>query len=398
MDSKNKPITTLSFTPFHKKTSEICVTNEWVRWAGYTVVNRFTTTELEYTAIRNTCGVFDITPMYKYKIIGKDARQYLDRLVTRNIDKLQPNNVLYIFWCNEQGKVIDDGTLFCISENEYRICSGERNLVWFQDSAFGFDVKVEDITPDFALLAIQGPTSCIILEKMGMKKISELGPFAMREYVVDGQTITITRTGFTGDLGYEVWINPKDALYFWEKLFSIGKLYGIRAAGLAALDLTRIESGFVVTNADFINVEQALRPNRARSPFELNMGWIVDLNKGFFNGKNALLEEKKNGSKKILVGLDIEGDKPAVGAVVYNEKKQDIGIVTAAMWSPTPKKNIAYAMLNHPYGTLIKKGILVEIYHPEELEYRKIWAKCKIVKRQFYNPKRKTKEPTFANN
>ena len=132
MDSKNKPITTLSFTPFHKKTSEICVTNEWVRWSGYTVVNRFTTTELEYTAIRNTCGVFDITPMYKYKVTGKDARQYLDRLVTRNIDKLQPNNVLYIFWCNEQGKVIDDGTLFCISENEYRICSGERNCSFGQ--------------------------------------------------------------------------------------------------------------------------------------------------------------------------------------------------------------------------------------------------------------------------
>ncbi len=381
-------------TPFHEKTREKCYAHDWHKWAGYKVVKQYTSAELEYTAIRNTAGVIDISPMHKYSVQGKDAKKFINKLITRNIDNIQPNQVVYALWCNEDGFLVDDGTVFCFDQNNFRICSGERNLNWFEDTAIGLDVTIEDISHSIAALAFQGPLSCKILHMLNADNIENLKPFCFNQFTINNQEITISRTGFSGDLGYELWCESSQAHDVWEALFSFNKDYKILAAGLDALDMVRVEAGFIVVNADLIAAEHALRPNRMRTPFELGLAWMVNLDKEFFTGKEALIKLKKRGIEKKLIGLDVQGDKPAVGSVLYNESKKEIGIITAAMWSPYLKSNIAIGYVdkeNIKLGTII----LAEIYHPEELEYRKIWAKCKVVKKQFINLERKNAVPAF---
>ena len=382
-------------TPFHEKTREKCYAHDWHRWAGYKVVKQYTSAELEYTAIRNTAGVIDITPMHKYSVQGKDAKKFINKLITRNVDNIQPKQVVYALWCNEDGFVVDDGTIFCFDENNFRICSGERNLNWFEDTAIGFDVIIEDISHSIAALAFQGPLSCKILHMLNAKNIENLKPFCFDQFTINNQEITISRTGFSGDLGYELWCEPSQAHNVWDALFSFNKDYKILAAGLDALEMVRVEAGFIVVNADLIAAEHALRPNRMRTPYELGLAWMVNLDKEFFSGKEALIKQKNKGVEKKLIGLDVQGDKPAVGSVLYNESKnKDIGIVTAAMWSPSLKSNIAMGYVDKEFMKLGSK-VLAEIYHPEELEYRKIWAQCKVVKKQFITLERRNAVPAL---
>ena len=381
-------------TPFHEKTREKCYAHDWHRWAGYKVVKQYTSAELEYTAIRNTAGVIDITPMHKYSVQGKDAKKFINKLITRNIDNIQPNQVVYALWCNEDGFVVDDGTVFCFDENNFRICSGERNLNWFEDTAIGFDVTIEDISHSIAALAFQGPLSCKILHMLNANNIENLKPFCFDQFTINNQEITISRTGFSGDLGYELWCEPLQAHDVWDALFSFNKDYKILAAGLDALEMVRVEAGFIVVNADLIAAEHALRPNRMRTPYELGLAWMVNLDKEFFTGKEALIKQKNKGVEKKLIGLDVQGDKPAVGSVLYDGSKKEIGIVTAAMWSPTLKSNIAMGYVDKEFIKLGSK-ILAEIYHPEELEYRKIWAQCKVVKKQFITLERRNAVPAL---
>ena len=382
-------------TPFHEKTREKCYSHDWHRWAGYKVVKQYTSAELEYTAIRNTAGVIDITPMHKYSVQGKDAKKFINKLITRNVDNIQPNQVVYALWCNEDGFLVDDGTVFCFDENNFRICSGERNLNWFEDTAIGFDVTIEDISHSIAALAFQGPLSCKILHMLNANNIENLKPFCFDQFTINNQEITISRTGFSGDLGYELWCEPSQAHDVWDALFSFNKDYKILAAGLDALDMVRVEAGFIVVNADLMAAEHALRPNRMRTPYELGLAWMVNLDKEFFTGKEALIKQKNKGVEKKLIGLDVQGDKPAVGSVLYNEsKKKAIGIVTAAMWSPSLKSNIAMGYVDKQFMKLGSK-VLAEIYHPEELEYRKIWAQCKVVKKQFITLERRNAVPAL---
>jgi len=381
-------------TPFHEKAREKCYAHDWHRWAGYKVVKQYTSAELEYTAIRNTAGVIDITPMHKYSVQGKDAKKFINKLITRNIDNIQPNQVVYALWCNEDGFLVDDGTVFCFDQNNFRICSGERNLNWFEDTAIGFDVSIEDISHSIAALAFQGPLSCKILHMLNANNIENLKPFCFDQFTINNQEITISRTGFSGDLGYELWCEPSQAHEVWNALFSFNKDYKILAAGLDALDMVRVEAGFIVVNADLIAAEHALRPNRMRTPYELGLAWMVNLDKEFFTGKEALIKQKNKGVEKKLIGLDVQGDKPAVGSVLYDGSKKEIGIVTTAMWSPTLKSNIAMGYVDKEFIKLGSK-ILAEIYHPEELEYRKIWAQCKVVKKQFLNLERRNAVPAL---
>ena len=385
----------LKKTPFHSRTSLASRTNNWYTWNGFTVPTEYSTVELEYTAARNGTSVMDLTPMGKYEITGEDAHSFSDYLVTRDLSEMKDNTVAYIIWCNEDGKVIDDGTIFKYSSNKFMLCCAVKIYNWLNDSAEGFNVKIEDVTDTIAALSLQGPTSCSTLKNYGAIGLESLAPFEMKEFNIDGNNVLISRTGFTGDLGYELWIDPKNAEAAWDAIFDAGKHLKIRPFGMNALEMTRIEAGFIQTNTDFMAAEDALRPVRMRSPYEIGMGWLVHFKKkNYFIGKKALKKEKEMGStERCLVGLDIDGDKPAHGSVIYNSKKEDIGIVTAAMWSPTMKRNVALASLRRPYGIKIKDNIFAEIYHPEEIEYRKIWAKCKVVKRQFYSPERRNKVP-----
>ena len=389
---------TLSFTkplletPFHKRTFEACYNNDWYRWAGYKIAREYSNTELEYTSMRNTAGVLDITPMHKYDIKGKDAIKFVDKLVTRDVTQIKPNQVMYIIWCNEDGNVIDDGTVFCFNKNHLRIFCAERNLNWFSDTAIGFDAEVNDVSDSIAALAFQGPLSCKILHLLNVKNIEKLKPFFFDSFDLNGSNVTISRTGFSGDLGYEIWCNPQDAINVWDSLFKFNRDYKVLPAGMNALEMVRIEAGFIQPNADFMSAEQALRPNRMRTPFELGMGWLVDFNKNYFTGKKSLINLKNKSLTKKLVGLDIQGDKPAIGSVLYDKNKKEIGIVTAGMWSPSLKSNIAFGYVDKDHMKIGSK-VFAEIYHPEELEYKKIWAECLVVKKQFFNPPRRHKVP-----
>ena len=379
-------------TPFHERTSEHCYSNDWYRWAGYKVAREYSSTELEYTSMRNTAGVIDITPMHKYDIKGEDAKKFINKLITKDISNIQSNQVAYGIWCNEDGMVIDDGTIFCFNENHFRIFCAERNLNWFSDTATGFNVSVEDISQSIAALAFQGPLSCKILSLLKVENIENLKPFHFDSYNLENHNVTISRTGFSADLGYEIWCDPSQAIEVWDSLFKFNKDYKVLAAGMNALEMVMIEAGFIQPNADFMSAEQALRPNRMRNPFELGLGWLVNLNKDYFTGKKALIKIKQKPLEKKLVGLDIEGDKPAIGSVLYDSQKKEIGIVTAAMWSPTLKSNIAIGYVNKDFMK-IGSTVFAEIYHPEELEYKKIWANCKVVKKQFFNPQRRYSIP-----
>ena len=383
-------------TPFHARTAALCQTNLWARWAGYTTVEVFSELELEYFAIRNQAALFDVSPMIKYRITGAEAEAYLDRLCTRDVRKIATGRVGYVVWCNDAGHVLDDGTLFHLAAQDYRLCCQERQLDWLLESAVGFEVTVEDETEAVAGLALQGPTSCAVLRALGLDGIEDLRPFDLRDFDLGGTPLLVSRTGFTGDLGYELWIEPAGALAIWDRLFEAGGQHGLHPIGARALDLARIEAGFIATNLDYVAADQAVRPSRGRSPFELGLGRLVDFETGHFTGRRALLAEREKGSRTCLVGLDIAGNKPASDALVYYRGKTEVGHITSAMWSPTCKANIALAMLRRPYGETVTRDLSVEIYVKKELKWARQMARCRVVPRPFFDHPRRRATPAGA--
>ena len=379
-------------SPFHSRTERLNQFNSWDRWKDYMSAQQYEDMTLEYFSCRNTCGVFDLTAMTKHLITGPDALPYMERLMTRNVAKIKPGRVGYSVWCNESGRVIDDGTIFHLHENVYRLCSQERQLDWLLTSAIGFDVEIVEETDDVAALAVQGPTSCAILKAMGLDGVENMRPFDLTYYDFEGTKLMVSRTGYTGDLGYELWIDPPNAEALWDQLFAAGRDYGIRPMGGEALDLSRIEAGFLLAAVDFLPADEAVRPDRTRSPFELGLGWLVDLDKPCFTGRRALIEEKKNGSRYNFVKLDIDGNKPADSSFIFTKREKFVGAVTSAMWSPTAKANIALASLEAPHG---KPGeeFLAEIYYQRELKWNRVWAPCRVVDEIFFNPPRRRMTP-----
>jgi aminomethyltransferase len=381
-------------TPFHERARALSQVDSFVPWSGYTTVDVFTTVEQEYFAIRNATTLYDLTPMIKYRIVGADAVDYLNRLLTRDMLKLKPNRVAYCIWCNDAGHVIDDGTIFRLGEAEFRLCTAERQLDWLLASAVGFDVQIEEITETVAALAVQGPTSCAVLKVAGLAGVEALRPFAIGYFVLGGAPVTVSRTGFTGDLGYELWMAPADAVTVWDALMAAGRSRGVRAIGSQALNIARIEAGFISPHIDFISAEQTIRTGSDRSPLELGLGWLVHFEKGHFTGRRALLAEQKAGSRRRLVGLDIAGNKPAHNALVYTSAagRREIGNVTSAVWSPTCKRNIALAMVDSPHYKL-GSTVWVEIYLNRELVWERRMSRAQVVERAFFAPGRRIATP-----
>jgi aminomethyltransferase len=378
-------------TPFHPRTSALSLLNEWGAWGGYTTVLTYRDTAMEHTAIRNAASVYDLCPMVKYRVTGQDAADYLNRLTVRNAGKLTPGGVHYTVWCDDQGKILDDGTLFRYGPDDFLICCQERHLPWLLDSAIGYDVAVREVTEEIAALSLQGPTSASVLKAAGFD-VSALKPFRMATFDFDGGSLTISRTGFTGDLGYELWTTPDHALALWDRLFEAGTPYGITAIGTDALNIARIEAGFIITNMDFIPADQALREDRGRSPFELGLDWMIDWDKGHFTGRRALLAEKENGNWGwALVGLDIEGNIPVDGSLIYANKTREVGYITAACWSPALKRNIAIAQVRRPQDT--KGNLWVEVYALRELQYAKLMLQAEVCPRPFFAPPRRRASP-----
>ena len=381
-------------TPFHRRARALSQVDSYIPWAGYTTVDVFTTVEQEYFAIRNAATLYDLTPMVKYRIRGPEALPYLNRLVTRDIAKLKPNRVAYCVWCNDAGHVLDDGTIFRLGEDEYRLCTAERQIDWLLDSAVGFDVEVTEITAQIAALALQGPTAYAVLRTAGLAGVEKLKPFDIGRFSLGAHALTVSRTGFTGDLGYELWMEPEAAEDVWDALVTAGRTRGIRAIGSQALNIARIEAGFLSPHVDFVSAEQTIRTGRDRSPIELGLSWQLDFDKGHFNGRRALLAERARGARRQLVGLDIAGNKPAHNALLYAESdgKREIGSISSAIWSPTCKRNIALAMVDAPH---FKMGTTVwaEIYLNRELVWERRMSKAVVVERPFFTPERRRVTP-----
>ena len=379
----------LQQTHFHPRAAAANVLNHWGAWAGFTTVLSYQDTAMVHCAIRNAATIYDLCPMIKYRIDGPDAVDYLNHLTLRNVGKLSVGGVHYTVWCDDQGQLLDDGTLFRLTDTRFRLCCQERHLPWLLDSAAGFDVTITDETDDIAALSLQGPVSATVLAAMGVD-VSGLKPFRIVEVPFGAGRLMVSRTGFTGDLGYELWTTPDLALPLWDALIDAGAPYGLRPVGSEALNIARIEAGFIITHLDFTPADQAVREDRTRSPLDMGLDWMIDWDKGHFTGRRALVAQRERGPDWAFVGLDIPGNIPADGAILYRDKKHECGVITAAAWSPTLKQNIALAQIRRRD---LGAPIWAEIYALRELHYAKLMVQARVVDRPFFAPARRRATP-----
>ena len=398
--------TQLKLSPFFDRTSKLNESQEWRRWSGYlSATNYELTHENEYFAIRTKAALLDITPLYKYLIQGPDALRFLDRLVTRNINICKVGQVMYTPWCDEDGKVIDDGTVQRLSERKFRITSAEPNLEWFKYNAAGMDLTILDDSVNTAALALQGPNSRAILNIVSSDSLDSLKFFWMMETRFGDIPVSISRTGYTGDLGYEIWMDSKDALSVWDFLMDKGKPFGITPTGLQALDIARIEAGLILLDVDYISSRHAIVESRKSSPYELGLGWAVKMKKKDFIGKRALEAELARGSEWDFVGIDIHwteledhyrkvGLAPGLPGTAWRTStplykgNEQVGYATSGCWSPILKRYIALAHVKSDYaqsGSTLDFELKVE-------HYRKVTPAI-IVKTPFFDPERKRSCP-----
>ena len=392
----------LKTTPFHARTAPLCASHAWRRWAGYIVASSYELShEREYHAIRSAAALLDISPLCKYAVRGKDAARLLDRVVTRDVARSQPGQVLYTPWCDGAGKVLDDGTVTRLDEETFRVTSAEPNLRWFQDNAIGLAVTIEDISDSIAALALQGPTSRAILEQVCDADLARLKYFRMTSAKLRGVAVTITRTGYTGDLGYEIWMDARDALAVWDALVAVGTPYGITPAGMLALDVARIEAGLMLLDVDYVPANKALIESQTSSPYELDLAWAVDLGKEQFVGKPALAAEARRGPEWQFVGVQVDwhsfealylevGLAPRVPAAAWRmsvplyDGAEQAGYATSGVWSPLLKQYIALAHVRSRWaapGTALEMEVTVE--------HRRRRAAARVAKKPFFNPERK---------
>ena len=383
----------LQRTPFHDRISALSTTETWTGWNTYKVARVVDKLSAEYFAVRSGCAVMDLTPMEKYRITGTDAYAYLDRLLTRDISTLKPGRVTYVVWCNDEGKVIDDGTLFQFGEQDYRLCTQHHQLDWLLMSASGYDVQIETETHDVAALAVQGPTSYSVLTAAGINGLEQLKPFGIVDLHCGDIPVTVSRTGYTGDLGYEVWVEPANALRVWDAIFSVQGQYDIQPMGLDALEMVRIEAGFIMPGFDFNTAESTVRNGYDRSPYEVGLGWVVSLDKGHFTGRKALIAEKAQPVKRRLTKIVVAGNKPVGEAFIYTGKGGKlVGEIKCTIWSPVLKANLALADIDYVNGRLPGK-LWARFDYQRELKWRTAWAECHAQTKPFYNPDHRSATP-----
>ena len=382
-------------SPFHARVEAQNLVKSWMSWNGYQMARVFDTLASEYFAIRSSCSVMDMSAMEKYRITGPDALKFLNRLVVRDISKLKPGRVTYVVWCNDEGRGLDDGTIFHLGDAGYRLCAQHHQLDWLLISSLGMDVTIEQETHAVAALAVQGPTSFSVLTAAGFTGLHELKPFGILNTVLDGMEVMISRTGFTGDLGYELWIDPAHALKLWDAIFSVKErgLYDVRAIGLDALEMVRIEAGFIMPGDDFNTAESAVRADHDRSPYELGLGWVVNFDKPHFTGRRALQKELTQPIRRQLVKLSVEGNKPPTDSFLYDGKKgRRIGTIKRNIWSPILKANLVMADIAYVNGAAPKE-IWAEIYYQMELEWQVTWARCSVSDGPFWVHPRRSQTP-----
>ncbi|MEE2668958.1 MAG: aminomethyltransferase family protein [Gemmatimonadota bacterium] len=392
----------LRTTPFHARTGPLCQPQNWRRWAGYVTAGSYELThDREYHAIRSSAALFDISPLFKYEIRGPDAVRFLDRVVTRDVSKCQLDQVLYTPWCDEFGKVMDDGTLSRLSDDAFILTSAEPNLRWLLDNVLGFKVTVEDVSDSVAALSLQGPNARAILNSATDGAVDDVRFFRQTRALISGTDVRITRTGYTGDLGYEIWVGGAHAEPIWDGLIVAGKPYGVTPAGMLALDVARIEAGLILIDVDYVPAHRAVIEDRKSSPSELGLGWTVRLEKEAFNGRDALVEEQRRESEWQLRGLEIDweslervyskvGLPPQLPSVAWRTSvpvyagQRQVGYATSGCWSPVLKSYIALA---HLCSSDLKPEMSLEM--EVTVEHRRRRAEARIVDTPFFDPERK---------
>lgn len=393
-------------TAVHERTSRLCESLNYREWSGYYAPSVYEAHhEHEYNAIRQAAALIDISPLFKHSITGRDAGRLLNRVVTRDLAKLAPGQVTYTAWCDEHGHVIDDGTVQRLGENEYRLTAADPTLRWLHLNAPGMDVRIEDVSETVAALALQGPTSGRLLQAAAQADIANLKYFRITRGTIAGVPVEISRTGYTGDLGYEIWIPWNDGVRVWDALMEAGRQFDIHAAGMLALDVARIEAGLILIDVDYTSCRRALIPEQRYTPYEIGLGKLVHLGKENFVGRAALAEAGRRQPKRVLVGLDIQwpevealferfGLTPQVPgtasrvAVPLHVGRRQVGRVTSTTWSPTLKKMIALGSVPPDHaepGTSLRMEMTVEAVRGT--------VGVKVVPLPFFNPPRKTATP-----
>ena len=393
-------------TAVHDRTFRLCESLNYREWSGYYAVSMYETHhEHEYNAIRNAAALIDVTPLFKYLITGKDATKFVNRVITRDINKVAVGQVIYCCWCDEDGKVIDDGTISRLAPDTYRWTAADPSMRWFQQNALGLDVQIEDISDQVAALALQGPTSGRLLQRATSADITNLKYFRLTHEKIGGVEVDISRTGYTGDLGYEVWIPWDNAGPVWDALMEAGREFDIHPAGMLALDVARIEAGLILIEVDYFSSKKALIEAQKYTPYEIGLGRLVDLKKEYFIGRSALEEESRRGPKRLLTGIDVNWDDverqfEAAGlapqipstasrtAVPVYRGGLQVGKATSTTWSPTLKKLIALASINREHAAPGTE-LLVEL----TVEAARQKVRATVRELPFFNPPRKTATP-----
>ena len=393
-------------TAFHQRTLALCESLNYRDWSGYFAVSAYESHhEHEYNAIRNAAALIDISPLFKYHVAGPDATRLVDRIITRDVRRMSVGQVWYTPWCDEQGKVIDDGTVARLDAQRYRWTAADPSLRWFRQNALGLDVEIDDMSERLAALAIQGPTSARVLRAAADADIDGLRYFRTTEGRIDGVQVDISRTGYTGDLGYEIWMPVERAVEVWDALMRAGAPHELKAAGMLALDVARVEAGLLLIDVDFHGSRKALIDEQRYSPFELGLGRLVSTDKAPFVGRPALMDEQQRGPSRMIAGLELDWTEvealyermalapvaPAVAsrtAVPVRRDGRQIGRATTTAWSPTLKRLLALATIDAPYfaeGTRVEVEVTVEAVRH--------FVGATVVKTPFFNPSRKTATP-----
>lgn len=392
----------LKTTPFHARSAPLMLGQAWRRWSGYAVASTYDWLhDREYAAIRNAAALFDVSPLHKYRVEGRDAGRLLDRMVTRNVLRMQVGQVGYTTWCDGQGKVIDDGTVSRLGEQLYRLTSAEPTLRFLHQNAVGLEVQIEETTEQLGALALQGPLSRTVLNQVAERSLESLKYFRVAPNRIAGVDVEISRTGYTGDLGYELWVPAEAALPVWDALLETGFDHGLTPAGIWALDVSRIEAGLVMADVDYHCAHRAMIEEQKSSPFELSLDWTVSLDKEAFNGKRALTAEKARGPAWRFVGIEVDWDSfealfkahklaaalPMVpwrsSTPIYRHGAQ-IGYASSGVWSPLLKKYIAVAHIRAPHfapDTPVEMEVTVE--------HQRKRANAWVRKLPFFDPERK---------
>ena len=392
-------------TPFHSRTNALCESQSWIEWAGYLSAQTYEMDHIhEYNAVRLGAGLFDVSPLYKYSIRGRDAVALMNRVIARDASKCRVGQVIYTAWCDDDGKIIDDGTVARLDEDHFRMTAATPTLYWLEDNAFGMDVQIEDVSDAYGAASLQGPMSRDILQQLTDAELSDLKYFHLLETKLAGAPVTITRTGYTGDLGYEIFAEPDHCERIWDALMETGADYKMLPAGMAALDMARIEAGMLLLDAEFHSAVDAIFEVEKTSLYELGLGWMVDQKKRHFVGQEALRREKARGPETCTVGLEVDVEAlekvfsqysmplhlpylswvDAIPVYSDSDQRDHIGRATSGTWSPIVKKYVVIARVKPQYEKLGTR-----IYLEQTVEARRFAVPATVVKRPFFDPPRK---------